>query len=175
MKINPNHCRYILDDGTQCLNEKVQGVNFCEEHANWLPADLEVYGAITEHFRQDVREFWSRSNLYLVVQVGLLSVFSIIPNSSSVDYKVVSSALSILGLIIAIVWFIVLRGAVLWIQRWREQTIRIDNVIDGHHIYKETESFAYSHPLMSPSYVTQYLPIAFCITWIVLLFFIWGT
>ena len=167
MTINPKHCRYICDDGKQCSQEKVQGTDFCEEHANWLPADLEVYKAVTAHFRQDIREFWSRSNLYLLVQVGLLSVFSIIPDRS----RVVSSALSILGILIAIVWFIVLRGAVRWIQRWREQTIRIDNLIDRYHIYEKIESFAYSHPFMSPSYVTQYLPLAFGFTWLVLFFF----
>lgn len=168
MKPIQDCCRYLVDDGTQCSNPKMQDSSLCEQHANWLPADLEVYRAVTEHFRQDVREFWARSNFYLLVQAGLLSVFVAVSPASSFYGKITALTLSILGLVIATVWFIVLKGAVLWIRRWRDQTIKIDNVIDRHRVYEKVESFAYSSPIMSPSNVTQYLPIFFGIAWIAL-------
>ncbi len=140
MNVQQEHCRYLMDDGTQCPTAQVQNSRFCEQHAQWLTADLEVYKAVTEHFRQDIREFWSRSNFYLVVQAGLLSVFvSLSPQASSLE-RIETFGLGILGLIIAIVWFLVSRGSVLWLRRWRAQAVEIDNVVDRHHAYTKVES-----------------------------------
>ena len=172
METQENLCRYRLDDGSQCSNPKSSHSSFCEQHADWLQADLEVYRAVTEHFRQDVREFWVRSNFYLLVQAGLLSVFatSLSSTAPSLHQKVIFTVLGILGLVIAIIWFIVLRGAALWIRRWREQTIALDEVVDRHRVYSKVESFAHSNPLMSPTHVSQYLPLVFCLCWIALIF-----
>lgn len=164
-----NKCRFILDDGSQCPNVTEQGTSLCLHHSNWLPADLEVYKAITEHFRQDIRQFWVRSNFYLIIQVGLLSFFvSITPDMTnpSIDDMITTIAMAILGLSIAVVWFIISRGAVQWIKRWREQTILIDNVVDRFKIYSKVEGFAETSPLMSPSNVTQFLPILFFTIWL---------
>jgi hypothetical protein len=170
MQVRQSCCRYLMNDGTQCPNTKTQDSDFCEQHANWLHADLQVYRAITEHFRQDVREFWTRSNFYLLVQAGLLSVFATLLSLKTSSYsKAMFVAFGILGLVIGIIWFIVSKGAVHWIRRWREQAIALDNIVDRHKIYERVESFAASSPLMSPSNVTQYVPIVFCIAWLVLL------
>jgi hypothetical protein len=158
-----------MDDGTQCPNVPVQGSQLCEQHANWLPADLVVYRAVTEHFRQDVREFWSRSNFYLIVQAGLLSVFVTASSQSSSQSRLLVAGLGILGFVIAIIWFLVARGSVMWIRRWRAQTIEIDNIVDRHHAYTNVEALAEHRPLMNPSNLTQYLPLVFCVGWIALL------
>jgi hypothetical protein len=172
MEIQQGRCRYLMDDGSQCPNISAHDSHFCEQHAQWLNADLEVYKAVTEHFRQDVREFWSRSNFYLVVQAGLLSVFvSLKPQASALE-KTETIVLGVLGLIHAIFWFLVARGSVMWIRRWRAQTIEIDNVVDRHRAYTKVETFASQNPLMSPSNVTQYLPLLFCIGWVVLLIYL---
>jgi len=166
MKAKLNHCRYLLDDGSQCPNAPAPESHFCEQHAHWLTADLEVYKAVTEHYRQDIREFWSRSNFYLLVQAGLLSVYVSRSPQTSVYEKMTTIGLSILGLLIAIAWFLVSRGSAVWIQRWRAQTMEIDKVVDRHHIYTKAESFAARNPLLSSSNVTQYLPLFFCAVWI---------
>ena len=110
MKKEQDRCRYFMDNGTQCPKTKTLDSQFCEQHANWLVADLEVYRVITNHFRQDVREFWVRSNFYLLVQAGLLSVFATGIISSTNYDKAIAMSLGILGLIIAISWFLVSRG-----------------------------------------------------------------
>ena len=169
MDIGKNRCRYLMDDGSQCQKTQVEDSQFCEQHAQWLTTDLEVYKAVTEHFRQDVREFWSRSNFYLVVQAGLLSVFvSLKPQSSGYD-RTVTVALGALGLLVAVIWFLVARGSILWLRRWRLQTIEIDNVVDRHKAYTKVETFATISPLMSPSNLTQYLPVIFTVAWVILL------
>lgn len=84
MEFHENKCRHILDSGEQCPNSPAYDSAYCEQHSNWLLADLEVYKAITEHFRQDVREFWTRSNFYLLIQTGLLSVFIAVQPVSSI-------------------------------------------------------------------------------------------
>jgi len=166
-----NRCRYLLDDGNQCPNNQDQGSSFCEQHAQWLPSDLEVYKAVTEHYRQDIREFWSRSNFYLIVQAGLLSVFVSMEPQFSTYEKTVTIGLGALGLIIAIAWFFVSRGSAVWIRRWRDQTVEIDKIIDRHQSYTRVEAFAVKNPHLSSSTVTQYLPIFFCIGWIALITF----
>jgi hypothetical protein len=37
--------------------------------------DLEDFRAVTDHFKQDIREFFTRSNFYLVAEGGLLAIF----------------------------------------------------------------------------------------------------
>jgi hypothetical protein len=172
MKKKNNYCRYLRDDGSQCVNSQVQGSQFCELHGQYLIADLEVYKAITEHYRQDIREFWSRSNFYLLVQAGLLSVFVTQSPQSSGYGRAVTLALGFLGLTIAIAWFLVSRGSVVWIRRWREHTMEIDKIVDRHRLYTKAETFASSNPLLSSSNITQFLPLFFCVGWIVLIVFL---
>lgn len=173
MELHKERCRYLMDDGTQCLNIKEEGSNFCEQHANWLVADLAVYKTVTTHYQQDLREFWVRSNFYLLVQSGLISVFVAASGTSFRQGKATLGMLSVLGFIIAAIWFVVAKGAVIWIRRWRDQVIEIDNIIDRHRVYSRVESYVYSTPLMSPSNVTQYLPLVFCIAWFVAMGSLW--
>ena len=132
-------------------------------------SDLEIYKVISEHFRQDVREFWARSNFYLLVQAGLLSVF-VGATSRSSKYNIATSlVLGIVGLVVAIMWSIVARGSILWLRKWREQIVNIDKVVNNHQSYFKVESFAEQRPIMSPSNITQYLPIVFFLAWIMLI------
>ncbi len=172
MNVQANRCRYLLDDGRQCPYPPADDSKFCEQHANWLPADLEVFKAVTEHYRQDIREFWSRSNFYLIVQAGLLSVFvSRSPQASNYE-RAVTLGLGVLGLIVAIAWFFVTRGSTVWIRRWRAQAIQIDEAIDRHRAYAQTEQYAAKSPLMSSSTVTQSLPVFFCLAWVLLILYL---
>lgn len=144
------------------------------DHQNekgYKEADLVVFQAVLEHFNQDLREFWARSNFYLLIQSGLLSVFAVL--TSSENYRgsdqAVLTALGMLGLTVAIIWFVVMKGCIFWIRKWRTEVIRIDEVVDRHMIFSRVENYASSNPFMSPSNVTQYLPLVFIVVWIVML------
>jgi hypothetical protein len=162
-------CIYGSDDDGPCPHSAVGASNFCEHHTHWLQADLEVYKAVGEHFRQDLREFWTRSNFYLLVQAGLLSVFVSISNRTSRSELTMSIALILLGEVLAIIWFLVARASLIWIQRWRGEIIAIDEVVDRHRSYSRMERSAKHGWLSSPSSITHLLPLAFCLAWGVLL------
>ena len=146
---------------------RTDGSEFCAQHA--LPADLEVFRAVTDHFKQDLREFWVRSNFYLVVQAGLISAFAaLIPKEAKLQHTLAISMGGV-GLAIAVMWVFVARGAVSWIQLWRSEVVSLGRVIDRHRVYERVEAHASSHPLGSPTYVTKYLPLVFCAAWIALI------
>jgi hypothetical protein len=169
MKPNPEYCRYLLDDGSQCPNMKKAGADFCEHHIQWADMDVEIFRAVTEHYRQDIREFWSRSNFYLLVEAGLLSVYVSLGSQLSPLKQAMSLSLGIFGLVIAVVWLLVCRASVVWIRRWRSFTVDLDKIIDRHRVYSRAEGFASTNPLFSSSTITQILPVLFFLGWITLI------
>jgi hypothetical protein len=123
-------CQSVLSDGSQCSNLVVGTSNYCEQHGNWLLADLEVFKVVGEHYRQDLRDFWTRSNFYLVVEGGLLSVFfSRLGNTSKYEIAI-DFAFILLGGLLAVIWFFVARNSLFWIQQWRTQMIEVDEKVD---------------------------------------------
>ncbi|MEE9465339.1 MAG: hypothetical protein V3W14_07200 [Candidatus Neomarinimicrobiota bacterium] len=149
-------------------------VDYSSRPEDLFAADLEVYKVVNGHFRQDLREFWVRSNFYLLVQAALVSVYAVTADISS-DYSVaIHSVLGVLGFMVAIVWFIVTRGSLRWLQRWRDQMLLVERRVDRKPCYAEVEKLATMKPIMSPSYVTHFLPILFCAAWalLIVLFFV---
>jgi hypothetical protein len=136
-----------------------------------LPWDIEIYKIVTEHFRQDVREYWTRANFYLLAQTGLFSVFTLSFTDLIRYQAVVAISVTVLGLLVAIIWFMVLRGSIKWLQRWREQVCELDKELDKFLCYYKVEIYAKEKPYWSPSYVTQFLPLVFTIVWLIMLLF----
>jgi hypothetical protein len=140
-----------------------------------LSHDIKIFEMVEAHFRQDVHDFWNRANFYLLAQTSLFSVFIAIYPTLSRYPAIVAISIPLLGLVVAIFWFIVLRGSIKWIQLWREQVMKLDKELDRFQCYNEVERFAIQKPFLSPSYVTQFLPVIFVIIWsgmITLLIFI---
>lgn len=162
-------CRYLLDDSRPCPEPVLGASDFCERHRDWFAADLEAYKAVGEHFRQDLREFWNRSNFYLLVQAGLLSVFVSTSNRTSRYEMAIAIALVILGEVLAVMWWLVARGSILWIREWRKQMIALDDAVDRHRCFSVVERHVNQSPFKSPSYITQFLPLVFCLVWLALL------
>ncbi len=116
------------------------------------------FNAITDHFRQDVREFFTRSNFYLAVQAALLSVsgFRVTP-ANFFDY-VVTLVLILTGLALSVFWGVVAYGSVLWIRRWRDEVRRLSAEYSETKSYDRIEALADEHPLQSPERITMYQP-----------------
>ena len=68
----PRMCSVDLPDGSPCPDLAVAGSS-CERHADVADRDFQVFQEIHDHFQQELREFWQRSNFYLVVD-GVLGV-----------------------------------------------------------------------------------------------------
>ena len=132
--------------------------------------DIEIFKIVTDHFKKDVSEYWVRANFYLIAHAGLFSAFAATYSRETKGMVII--AIPIVGFIMAIFWFLVLRGAVKWIQRWREQVMLLDREIDRFQCYIRVEEFARQKPFLSPSYVTQFLPLTFMIIWLLILILI---
>lgn len=174
MKINRNNCRFLTEEGKQCTNRVEPPMLLCSDHGRECKdapdLRLEIFKVVVDHLKQDVREFWPRSNFYLLVQAGLLSVFATLASGDYLPEK--SLVISIVGLIVAVFWSLAARGAVLWIRKWRAAVMEIDEEVNPYKTYSKTESFAYSNPLMSPSNVTQFLPWVFVLAWCTILIYV---
>jgi hypothetical protein len=132
-------------------------------------SDLVIYQLVVDHFKQDTREFWTRANFYLVAHAGLFSAYLVAFPAMKGGWNLVSVVIPLLGSGVAVVWFIVLRGAITFLGRWRDQVIRLDKELDRFRCYVDVEALVKKNPLSSPSYVTQFLPILFGIVWITIL------
>ena len=130
---------------------------------------VDEYKAGTDHYKQDLREFFTRSNFYLAVHAALLSLFGIreIPDTP-LDY-VVTIIITIAGLSLAAFWWFVARSSVWWIDRWRERVQRLSRDYSETHSYEEIEAGAIEHPYRSPERVTMYLPWLFGLIWFIFL------
>lgn len=71
----PTNCRYVTDQGVQCQNPPKSRESLCNEHLSPSAMDIAAYNSVTDHFKQDLREFFQRSNFYLIAETALLSVF----------------------------------------------------------------------------------------------------
>ena len=133
-----------------------------------LTCEIEIFKMVAEHFRQDLREFWHRANFYLLTNAGLLSAFLMAYPTLVEGQAIIAIIIPLVGLTIAIFWFIVLRGALYWIQQWRKQVIKLSKELDRFQCYVEIETSVQQKPYLEPSYVTHLLPLIFVIAWLVL-------
>ena len=75
----------------------------------------------------------------------------------------------IFGIIIALFWHFVSRAAVLWMNKWRQEAIRIDKMISRFKSYATIETEMRKSILHSPSRITRWLPLIFIFFWLLLL------
>lgn len=52
---SPNRCRSTASDGGQCLNESVEGSNFCLAHGGRVKRDKEMTDYLTEQFERRLK------------------------------------------------------------------------------------------------------------------------
>ncbi len=172
----PNRCRYLVEDvehDKRCPNPAREGKNLCDNHMDSSQGDLEVFRAVTDHFKQDIREFFTRSSFYLVAEGGLLAIFfaKVTKTMPTTTFEYILNVSVILtGLGLAIFWLFVSSGAVKWIDRWRDEIIRVDKIISQIHSYFNVESGP-CRP-RSPEKVTGHLPWLFIGIWAIVFVFI---
>jgi len=154
-------CVVQLSDGSPCNNTPAVG-RYCTNHEACLNRDLEILKMVSEHFRQDVREFWPRSNFYLVVDAALVSIF--VQSNSESRYL-----LGIMGITVSVFWFLAAHGSIVWLQKWRAELRRLDDLVDSQAVFHRVEAYATTRPWHSPSWITQWLPLCFLAAWVALL------
>ena len=132
------------------------------------PINVETeFNAITDHFKQDLREFYTRSTFYFAVQAALLSVSGVRDTPANIFDYVVTLVLILTGLALSVSWGVVARASVLWIERWRDEVRRLSREYSETKSYDKIEALADLHPLQSPERITMHLPWLFGTMWCV--------
>lgn len=112
--------------------------------------DTEIYKLMSEHYRQDLREFWSRTSLYILSQAFLFAGFAaLVARSRVVDNQEVPPhwhdvtfmlILAGIGVVVAGVGFFVALASHKWIRRWRNEMLNLDvKGIDRFHCFSKVE------------------------------------
>lgn len=125
------------------------------------------FNAITDHFKQDVREFFTRSNFYLAVQAALLSAFVVRNTPANFFDYFVMFVLILTGLALSVFWGVVAYGSVCWIDRWRNEVRRLSAAYSETKSYDSIEAEAENHPWQSAEKITMRLPWLFGTIWCV--------
>ena len=157
----PQGCSVGLPDGSPCPAPLAIG-SYCEHHSVVADRDLQIFQIVHGHFEQDLREFWQRSNFYLVVDGLLLSAFV------SAHLHSLRILLACAGLIISLFWLLVARGSITWIRLWRGEVRRLDQVVNRFRSFSTIESRVHTNKWSSPSWLTQWLPAFFLVGWIII-------
>ena len=171
----PNRCRYVGADGIRCNNDIAPqaDTHLCDEHSGKITdIDVAVYTAVIGHYKQDLREFFTRSNFYLVAVAALLAAFF---GRENPDPKV-SILIAAMGLVLSLFWFCVAVGTAFWIEQWRNQARMVSRALDRRFdAYSEAEE-PHQQPLhkkllRSVEGATMCLPGVFAVAWLIVLFF----
>ena len=80
------------------------------------------FEVLNEHYRNDFRLFWMRTNFFLLIEVGLLGFYHSERGSRSL-LVIVS------GISVAVVWFVVSYSSFKWIHTWRKQVVKAEALL----------------------------------------------
>jgi hypothetical protein len=176
-ELQEDKCRYLQENGEQCPNPPKDGRNLCEDHLGVGDRDTEVYRAVTDHFKQDLREFFSRSNFFLVAEAALLSAFYAIQAKMISPLGEVNlgdlwsnKALALAGLLLTVIWLFVSASSAYWIGKWRREVKTVSGKISNISSYGNVEEVVWWIGLLRPEHITILLPLLFLGLWAFALF-----
>lgn len=154
-------CAALAGDGTSCEKAATTG-RYCSGHVRFESRDLEMLKLASEHFRLDLQLFWQRSNLYLLLNTALATVYV------SASHPALRPVLAIFGLICSMFWFLVLRGSAYWIDHWRQELEHLDAIASDHRFFTRMSRDTVRKRWLVASEISQWLPAVFAIGWVVL-------
>lgn len=126
-----------------------------------------VFQAVVDHYKQDLREFFNRSNFYLGVETALLAVFGVRDAPQSTFDYIVTIGIIGVGLALTLFWWLAARGSIFWIDIWRGEVQQLSAAHSPTKSYDEIENIAKEHRWKSPERITQYLPCLFLLIWFI--------
>ncbi len=133
-----------------------------------------VFGAVADHYKQDLREFFVRANFYLAVHTALLSVVGIRGAPVTDTDWAVTLIIAVSGVALAILWGFVSYGSVVWIRRWRKELQELSLAYSPTKSYDRIEEQATSDKwYLSAEELTKFLPWFFAIIWVAVPIALW--
>jgi len=152
------------------VSEMFEVDNQDPEKEKQLVRDIEIFKIVTEHFRQDLREYWTRANFFLLAHAGLFSAFVVAYPTLAKDRPMIVMSIPILGLFIAILWLLVLQTSIYWLDEWRKKVIKLSKELDRFQCYAEIERLSERKKrFLQPARIARFLPLVFMITWLAIL------
>jgi hypothetical protein len=135
---------------------------------------IELLKIIHDHYKNDFTLYWTRSNFFLLLQVGLLSYFSsnyITEQDGVVFFRIL---ISLVGLFLSIIWFLVLLTSTKWIDTWRNKVVEIDNDINPYKSFSNGENIVQSSKnklfqTFRPEIISNIMSLLFVCLWGVLI------
>ncbi|MBO0882714.1 MAG: hypothetical protein J2P17_20745 [Mycobacterium sp.] len=151
-------------------------INTSTDHgATWADPELEArllkaYEVVSAHYRQDILLFWTRSSVFLLVQVGLLALVNAVFEKGTGTL----GAFTIMGIGVSVIWFLVARSAAEWTEVWRVQTVELDdhvNPLKSYRVDSAPPARIRRTRLVAgrPAQIGQFLPVVFILGWVLLL------
>lgn len=145
-------------------NELVKSDDTPSKNSSKVKIDT-VFEAVVDHYKQDLREFFTRSNFFLAVQAALLSVLGIRDNPDDPFDYAITVVIVFAGLVISTIWVFAGRGSLFWIKRWRDEVIFLSKHFSPTQSYKVLEEIGKIKPYNSPEQVANLLPYLFGVIW----------
>jgi hypothetical protein len=129
---------------------------------------LKVYEVVAQHYRQDVLLYWTRTSVFLVVQVALLAVVNGLSDQNDNTVWIFEGV----GAGTSLIWFLVARASLRWEDRWRRNTAEIDLIVNPLGSYQGDllpRQASLRRFLSRPAEIATALPLLFLAGWFVLL------
>lgn len=125
---------------------------------------LKVYEIVAAHYRQDVLLYWTRTSVFLVVQVALLAVVNGLSDLGGGAVWIFGGV----GAGTSLVWFFVARASLRWEDRWRHNTAEIDLLVNPLRSYQADllpRRTSLRRLLTRPAEIATALPLLFLAGW----------
>jgi hypothetical protein len=133
--------------------------------AQLITADIEILKIADQHLLHDLKQFWQRGNFFVLVQGGILSVFTGVAKDTG-HRSTLSIALAAFGFTLALFWGQIAFSTADRVTVWREEVMRLDAAIDRHGVFAQTEQR--SSIWRNPTKIAVVLPVIVAIGWIAL-------
>jgi hypothetical protein len=126
--------------------------------------ELEHFKLVVDHYKQDIREYWTKANFFFLANAGLLSGFIIFLDHAN-DFPLFKIALPITGIVVAVFFYLILHYSNYWSKRWRCEVLTLCKGGKKFQCYWAVEDEAQVCPHKHPEFWTQLLDLAFIFIW----------
>ena len=131
--------------------------------------ELEVFRQLCDHYRQDIRLFWARSNFYTVVNGALMSAFAITFKAQTVGAMVTISVLAAMGIATCVLWRQSTIASLAWIKVWKQKVADANGVLQKASWYGGVLVDGERNASQFSSVITIRLPVVMGSAWAILL------
>jgi hypothetical protein len=133
--------------------------------------EVAAYEAVTAQYRMDIEIYWTRSNFFLLVNAGLLTLVTALMDSDQSRNEVLYAVCSV-GVVISSLWLLAMWSSYHWLCEWRQRVVDIDAHVNPHRSFLAAEHGEAGSPKLfrrlRPTAIVLWLPTTFIGSWVLL-------